>query len=94
LPSSSRQQVLTALKRSALPEDGFNLLKKAARGKYRVYVNYFSAREFAATGPVTVMAEIFTKYGSKTEQRQIVSLQLPNAERSGSNKVLVAEFEF
>ncbi|MCL2101705.1 MAG: DUF2135 domain-containing protein, partial [Fibromonadales bacterium] len=70
------------------------LLKKAVKGKYQVYVNYFSKREFAADGPSTVMAEIYTKYGDKSEQRQVVSLQMANVKRTNDNKILVAEFEF
>ncbi|MDR3001726.1 MAG: DUF2135 domain-containing protein [Fibromonadaceae bacterium] len=72
------------------------MLKKAVKGKYQVYVNYFSAREFAVDGPLTIMAEIFTKYADKTERREVVSLQMPNAKKKdGKNKkVEVAEFEF
>jgi len=70
------------------------LLKKAVKGKYRVYVNYYSSREFAAAGPTTVMAEIYTKYADNTEQRQAVSLQLSAANKSGDKKIEVAEFEF
>jgi TonB family protein len=71
------------------------LLKKAIKGKYRIYVNYYSDRQFTAAGPSTIMAEIFTKYADKTEQRQVVSLQMSNAKRKdGSKKVEVAEFEF
>ncbi|MCL2183870.1 MAG: DUF2135 domain-containing protein [Chitinispirillia bacterium] len=68
------------------------LLKNAMKGKYLVSVNYFSAREFAAAGPATVMAEIYTKYADKGEQRRVLTLQLPRSERDGGN-VLVAEFE-
>jgi hypothetical protein len=73
------------------------LLKRAVRGKYRVYVNHFSAREFTAAGPATVMAEIFTRYAGQNEQRRVVSLQLSNIEtgrRRSGGKVQVAEFEF
>jgi tetratricopeptide (TPR) repeat protein len=64
------------------------ILKNAIKGKYQIHVRYHSAREFAAAGPSTVMAEIYTKYGDKSEQRQVVTLQLPRAERAE-----VAEFE-
>jgi hypothetical protein len=76
------------------------MLKRAIRGKYQVYVNYFSDREFTPDGPSTVMAEIFTRYADQTEQRQVVSLQLSNVRResgrrgSGNANVQVAEFEF
>jgi hypothetical protein len=42
------------------------------------------------------MAEIYTKYADKTEQRKVVCLQMSKAaERGrGDGKVLVAEFDF
>jgi hypothetical protein len=70
------------------------MLKKAIKGKYKVYTNYFSAREFAADGPSTIMVEIYTKYADKTEQRKVVSLQIQKKMRRNSGKVDVAEFEF
>jgi uncharacterized protein YfaP (DUF2135 family) len=70
------------------------LLKKAVKGKYRVYVNYFGDRQFTSSGPSTVMAEIFTKYADRTEQRRVVSLQMSNTTRKVDGKVEVAEFEF
>jgi tetratricopeptide (TPR) repeat protein len=70
------------------------LLKKALHGEYQVYVNYYGDRQFTSSGPSTVMAEIYTKYASKAEQRKIVSLQMSNAKKTSGRKVLVAEFEF
>ncbi|MDR3001325.1 MAG: DUF2135 domain-containing protein [Fibromonadaceae bacterium] len=70
------------------------MLKRATKGKYQVYVNYFRAREFAADGPATIMAEIFIKYADKTEERQVVTFQLSNAKSKEDRKVQVAEFEF
>ncbi len=73
------------------------LLKKAIKGKYGVYVNYFGDRQFTTEGPSTVMAEIFTKYADQTEQRKVVSLQMSNVKRRDARdraKVEVAEFEF
>ncbi|GBU21909.1 hypothetical protein R80B4_01811 [Fibrobacteres bacterium R8-0-B4] len=70
------------------------LLKKAIKGKYQVYVHYFGDRQHTSAGPSTVMAEIFTKYAGKTEQRKVVCLQLSNAERHGGELVTIAEFDF
>ena len=70
------------------------LLKNAIAGKYRVYVSYYSRREFADAGPYTIMAEVYTKYADKTEQRKIVSLQMSNVNKRGDGKVQVAEFSF
>ena len=69
------------------------LLKKAVKGKYRVYVNYYGDRQFTSAGPSTVMAEIYTKYADKTEQRKVVSLQMSKA-KTEYGKVKVAEFKF
>jgi len=66
------------------------MLKKAVKGKYKIYTNYYSAREFAAHGPSTIMAEIYIKYADKSEQRKVVNLQLSNSKE----RVEVAEFEF
>ncbi|MDR2694632.1 MAG: DUF2135 domain-containing protein [Chitinispirillales bacterium] len=73
------------------------LLKKATKGKYRVYVNYFGDRQFTPDGPSTVMAEVYIKYAGKTEQRRVICLQMSSAKKKGGGKkdmVEVAEFEF
>jgi len=73
------------------------ILKKAIKGKYKIYVGYYGDRQFIDAGPSTVMAEVYTKYAGKTEKRQVVSLQMSNAkkiERGNKAKVQVAEFEF
>jgi uncharacterized protein YfaP (DUF2135 family) len=69
------------------------LLRKAGKGKYKVYVNYFGDSRFTASGPSTVMAEIYTKYGGTAEQRRVVCLQMSNAKKKG-DMAEVAEFEF
>ena len=70
------------------------LLKRAVKGKYQVYVNYFGDRQFTSAGPSTVMAEVYTKYAGKAEQRKVIALQMSNAKRTGDGKVVVAEFSF
>jgi TonB family protein len=70
------------------------LLKNAIAGKYRVYVSYYSRREFATAGPYTIMAEIYTKYAGKAEQHKVVTLQMSNVKRTGDGKAMVAEFSF
>jgi len=82
---------------SADIRDGYGpeqfLLKKAAKGKYKVYVNYYGDRQVTNAGPSTVMAEIYTKYADKTERRKVVCLQMSNARINHYGNVLVAEFE-
>ncbi|MCL2183724.1 MAG: hypothetical protein FWB85_09680 [Chitinispirillia bacterium] len=72
------------------------VLKKAVKGKYQVYVNHFSARDFTPDGPSTIMAEIYTKYAGESEQRRVVCLQVSKGNRSGSGneKIEIAEFDF
>jgi tetratricopeptide (TPR) repeat protein len=53
------------------------ILKNAIKGKYQVYVNHRTNRIDAE--PITIMAEIYTKYAGKEEQRRIVCLKLSNA---------------
>jgi hypothetical protein len=70
-------------------------MKQAKKGKYQFYANYFHAREFAAAGPVTVMAEIYTNYAGQNEQRKIACLQLSKAKNMRMSRwgVLVAELK-
>ena len=70
------------------------MLRNAIKGKYKIQVNRYSSREFAADGPSTVMVEIYTKYAGNSEQRQVKSLQLSKAKTGSDGKVTVAEFEF
>jgi uncharacterized protein YfaP (DUF2135 family) len=70
------------------------MLKKAVKGKYGVYVNYFGDSQVKAEGPSTIMAEIYTRYADKTEQRQVVCLQLSKENKQTDGKVKVAEFSF
>ncbi|MDR2694631.1 MAG: hypothetical protein LBB74_10535 [Chitinispirillales bacterium] len=73
------------------------ILKKAKKGKYRVYVSYRGDSRVTPDEPTTVMAEIYTKYADKGEQRRVVCLQLskPKEKVNGKeSKAKVAEFEF
>ncbi len=70
------------------------LLKKAVKGKYGVFVNYYGDSQVKAEGPSTIMAEIYTRYAGKTEQRQVVCLQLSKENKQENGKVKVAEFSF
>lgn len=72
------------------------MLKKAIKGKYQVYVNYFGDTQVKADGPSTIMAEIYTSYSDKSQKREVVCLQLSNVAKTDRNEglVQVAEFEF
>ncbi|MCL2327283.1 MAG: DUF2135 domain-containing protein [Bacteroidetes bacterium] len=70
------------------------LLKNAIKGKYTVSVYYYGDRQVKSEGPSTVMAEIYTKYAGKDEQRQVVCLQLSKENKRVNGRVKVAEFSF
>jgi uncharacterized protein YfaP (DUF2135 family) len=69
-------------------------LKKAIKGNYGVYVNYYGDSQVKAEGPSTIMAEIYTRYADETEQRQVICLQLSKENKRKDGKVKVAEFSF
>jgi TonB family protein len=83
---------------SADIKDGYGpeqfLLKKAVKGKYRVYVDYYGDNQVSDAGPSTVMAEIYVKYADAAERRRVVCLQMSNAKRIDGTLVEVAEFDF
>ncbi|MDR1984700.1 MAG: DUF2135 domain-containing protein [Prevotellaceae bacterium] len=71
------------------------MLKKAVKGKYEVFVNYFGDSQVKAEGPSTIMVEIYTKYSDSDEQRQVVCVQLSKNKSTTKNGLLkIAEFEF
>jgi hypothetical protein len=71
------------------------LLKKAVKGKYEVFVNYFGDSQVKTEGPSTIMAEIYSKYADKGEERQVVCLQMSKESKETKDGLLkVAEFEF
>lgn len=67
------------------------MIKKAVKGRYKIEVNYYGDRQLSISGPTTVMAEIYTHFGTRTQQRKIIALQL-SAEKQGS--VFIGEFTF
>ena len=66
------------------------ILKNAIKGKYLVYVNHLSKRIDAE--PMTVMAEIYTKYAGKEEQRRIVCLKLSNITDCGMVEMTTIDY--
>ncbi|MDR1156671.1 MAG: DUF2135 domain-containing protein [Bacteroidales bacterium] len=71
------------------------MLKKAVKGKYKVYVNYFGDSQVKAEGPSTIMVEIYTGYSGNSQQRQVICLQMSKkAKPAGNGLIQVAEFEF
>ena len=52
------------------------LCKDAQKGKYRILANYFASHRQALTGAAIVTATVYTNWGRKDENRQILSFRL------------------
>ena len=64
-------------------------LRIAKPGKYKVEANYFGDRQQVVTGPTTLQLWLSTRFGTRRQQDQRITLRL--TERSET--VLVGEFE-
>lgn len=75
--------------------DGFGpeqfQLRKARKGSYLIQANYYNDRVQKIAGPTTVLAEIYTHYGTPQQQRQLVTLQLDKDEE---RTAYVGAFDF
>ncbi|MGE0079552.1 MAG: VIT domain-containing protein [Bacteroidales bacterium] len=52
------------------------LIKKGAKGKYKVQINYYGSSQQTIMGPVTVQVQLFTKFGSKEQVLKEVTMRL------------------
>jgi len=67
------------------------LLKKAIKGTYKIEINYYGDTQATIAGPTTIMAELFTHYGTPDEKKEIIVLQM----KKGSNgAVYVGDLDF
>lgn len=64
-------------------------LRDAKSGTYRIEANYFGSREQLVTGATTLMLRLSTKWGSRDQRDQQVTLRL----KDQAETVLVGEFE-
>ena len=67
------------------------MLKKALKGKYKIEVNFFGESQVTVSGPTTVMAEIYTRYAGGEENREVITMQMPAANKEG---VFIGAFSF
>jgi TonB-dependent SusC/RagA subfamily outer membrane receptor len=67
------------------------LLKKAIRGTYKIEINYYGDRQVTIAGPVTIMAELYTHYGTPEEKKEIIVLQMKKGE---NGTVYVGDLDF
>ncbi len=68
------------------------MVKKAINGKYKIQIHYYGDDQVKLTGPSTVLAEVFTRYGTGNQERKLITLQMENNENKDG--ILVGEFEF
>lgn len=67
------------------------LLKKAIKGTYKIEINYYGDRQATIAGPTTVMAEMYTHYGTPDEKKEIIVLQM----KKGTNgTVYIGDLDF
>lgn len=67
------------------------MIKKAIKGKYKIEVNYYGDQQINISGPTTVTAEIYTRYATGTQQREVIVLPMSASNKTGN---LVGEFYF
>lgn len=67
------------------------LLKKAVKGTYKIFVDFYGSNELIPTGAVRVKADIFVNYGRPNEVKKILMLEL--VETGEGKKYLVGEVE-
>ena len=63
-------------------------LKRAKPGKYRIEVDYYGNTQQILAGAVTVQAKLITRFGSRAEKEELLTLRLQDKKEN----VLVGEF--
>lgn len=66
------------------------LVRRAARGLYKIEANYFGTRATRLLGPVTVQVDVFTHFGRPNQQRKSLTIRLTDARQT----VRIGEIEF
>jgi len=67
------------------------LLKKAVKGTYKIEINYYGDRQATIAGPTTVMAELYTRYGTPQEKKEIIVLQM---KKESNGAVYIGDLDF
>lgn len=52
------------------------LIRRAMPGKYVIKANYYGTREQTVVGPTTIYLDVYTRYSSKREEKQTITLRL------------------
>jgi TonB-dependent SusC/RagA subfamily outer membrane receptor len=67
------------------------LLKKAIKGTYKIEINYYGDRQATIAGPTTIMAELFTHYGTPEEKKELIVLQM---KKESNGTVYIGDLDF
>ncbi len=67
------------------------LLKKAIKGTYKIEINYYGDRQATIAGPTTIMAELFTHYGTPQEKKELIVLQM---KKEANGAVYIGDLDF
>jgi len=67
------------------------MLKKAIKGTYKIEINYYGDRQTTINGPTTVMAELFTRYGTPEEKKELIVLQMA---KNADGTVYIGDLDF
>lgn len=70
------------------------LLKKAAKGKYKIETNFFGERQVGIAGPTAIMAEVYLNYATGRQEKKIVVFQNQKENNNHGDGILIGEFEF
>ncbi|MBD1367355.1 carboxypeptidase-like regulatory domain-containing protein [Mucilaginibacter sp. ZT4R22] len=67
------------------------LLKKAIKGTYKIEINYYGDTQATIAGPTTIMAELYTYYGTPQEKKELIVLQMKKDAKGG---VYIGDLDF
>lgn len=65
------------------------MLKKAIKGTYKIYTNYYGSSSQKISGPVTVKVTIFKNYGKSNQTKEIKVIR--QEEKGDSKEILLGE---
>jgi TonB-dependent SusC/RagA subfamily outer membrane receptor len=67
------------------------LLKKAIKGTYKIEINFYGDRQATLAGPTTIMAELYTHYGTPQEKKELIVLQM---QKGAEGAVYIGDLDF
>nr|WP_067057480.1 VIT domain-containing protein [Mucilaginibacter sp. L294] len=67
------------------------MLKKAIKGSYKIEIDYYGDTQATIAGPTTIMAEMYTNYGTPQEKKEVIVLQMKKDAKGG---VYIGDLDF